>query len=181
MRKSISIIGLVTLLAMVSGCANDPFIRPPQLSLLSIYGGELHHQLIGLQRLGVQVVQYGGNVRIIILSDDLFDFNSSNISYPRGAMILDSVIAFIHAYGNVPITVTAYSDNVFTPTEALKLTCRQAKSVIGFLWSRGIVFDRLDAMGVGHSFPIATNGNSNGSAYNRHVEINMPVIPVMQR
>ena len=88
MRKSISIIGLVALFAMVSSCGNDPFIRPPQLSLLSIYGGELHHQLIALQRLGVQVVQYGGNVRIIILSDDLFEFNSSNLKYPEAAMIL---------------------------------------------------------------------------------------------
>ena len=38
---------------------------------------------------------------------------------------------FIHAYGEMPTTVTAYADNVYTPSEALKLTCAQAKRLPG--------------------------------------------------
>jgi outer membrane protein OmpA-like peptidoglycan-associated protein len=136
-----------------------------------------YHLLDILQRDGVQVIQYGDTLRIIIPSDRLFEFDSANI-YPYAPRILDNVLIFLSRYGIAPIVINAYTDDVLSPRASLALTRMQAKAIAGYLWTHGIPFDKVNPMGMGSSDPIATNGNSRGSAYNRRIELVLPVVAI---
>jgi len=137
------------------------------------YTSEIRY-LKRLKKDGVHVVQIGDHVRIVIPSDRIFALNSATI-LPRYYPILLDVTQFVENYGTVPITVTAYSDNVGSEVTKLNLTTRQAKSVVAFFWSHGIPYNYLKAIGNGSINPIASNLNPTGSYHNRRVEVTFPI------
>lgn len=143
------------------------------------YSMSTAHLLRTLQCEGVQVVQIGQYVRIIMPADLLFEFNSATI---RNSAVpaLDTVLLFMSRYGTVPLTITGYSDNVLPTDTAMLLTSRQAKSVAAYFWSHGIPFNMVYPIGRGSESSIASNGNSIGSYYNRRIEITFKSIPLHQ-
>ncbi len=137
---------------------------------VGIYGHSTVHWLKQLQSDGVQVIQTGYIVTIVIPSDKIFIFNTDSI-LPRSYPILADVTHFIQNYGPVNITVNGYTDNVGSTTASLNLSIGQAKSVLAYLWSEGIPSSNLRAVGHGQENPIADNIDSIGSTWNRRIEI----------
>jgi len=128
------------------------------------------HWLHKLRDHGVTVIQTGQKVKIVIPSDKLFILGTDSL-LPQSYPILSDVTQFIENYGRVYITVTGYTDNVGSTLNNLKLSQRQAKSVLAFFWSHGIPSSNLRAAGHGHANPIGANYTSIGSAYNRRIEV----------
>lgn len=143
---------------------------------LGAWAGRTAHELEILRRDRVQVVQVGQWVRIIIPADKLFLVGSSELE-PRAVPILNHVIHFIRRYGEVPIYVYAFSDDVYRYERSLRLTNQQARQVGGYLWARGgHPFYHITAIGLGRKYDVASNGYPVGSAFNRRIEIIMPVL-----
>jgi outer membrane protein OmpA-like peptidoglycan-associated protein len=146
--------------------------------LTSGYLRSTYHELEKLKREGVQVVQVGQNLRVIIPVDRIFEFNSAEIR-PSAIPVLNRVVTFIQRYGSVPIIINAYSDNVLATKQSLLLSQQQAKTIAGYLWSHGVVFDKVNPAGLGKINTIASNNTPTGSAFNRRVELLMPVADVI--
>lgn len=125
---------------------------------------------------GVQVVQVGQTLRIIIPSDKIFRIGATTIE-THGYKILDDVAMFLMRYGNVPLTIYAFSDRVYDDDTAFKITARQARRVSGYLWAKGRPFYHLRPEGMGNRYQVASSKNPIGSAYNRRIEIIAPVLP----
>lgn len=128
------------------------------------------HWLKVLQADGVQVIQVGHKVTIVIPSDKIFIIHTSKLR-PHHHYILYDVSQFIENYGPVCVTVNAYTDNVGSTLDNYRLSVSQAKSVLGFLWSHGIPSSRLRSVGHGRADPIAENTDPQGSAWNRRIEL----------
>lgn len=128
------------------------------------------HWLKRLQADGVQVIQTGYLVRIVIPSDKIFIIGTDSIN-PHSYPILSDVAHFIENYGNVNLTVSCFTDNVGGPDASLYLSNDQAKSVVAYLWSVGFPSGNLRAFGFGQDQPIADNIDSIGAAWNRRIEI----------
>jgi len=143
---------------------------------IGTYLASTHRQLSILEDLGVQVIQIGDTLRVIIPSDRIFKFDSAAIK-PEGYEILDCVAYFLSRYGNVPITVIAYTDNVRCPRKNFLLSREQAQCIVTYLWSHGIPYECLRAIGKGETFPVASNGDPIGSFYNRRIVLSLPVVP----
>lgn len=137
---------------------------------VGIYGHSTVHWLKKLQADGVQVIQTGYIVNIIIPTDKIFIIHTDSI-LPQSYPILSDVAQFIQNYGRVNLTVNGYTDDVGSTNGALNLSIGQAKSVLAYLWSTGIPSGNMRAVGHGQSNPIADNIDSIGSAMNRRVEI----------
>lgn len=70
-----------------------------------------------------------------------------------------------------PITVEGYTDSRGSDSFNQQLSQKRAEAVRGYLVSRGVPQERIQAAGRGEASPIATNDTADGRASNRRVEI----------
>lgn len=130
---------------------------------------ELRNMLVGT---GVQVVQNGNAIQLVMASDVTFRTNQSEVRqgfYP----VLNSVAVVLRKYDRNNITITGYTDNVGNPSYNQSLSERRASSVGGYLVAQGISPNRIFTDGMGERHPIASNATANGRAMNRRVVITL--------
>lgn len=119
----------------------------------------------------VQVIQSPERLRVILYSDVCFQSNRQLTA--ECAEQLSNTMKTIKRYGDGLIQVVGYTDDIYDPETAEKLSQRQADTVVAFLWSKGIGSQRLRAIGFGAHDPIASNRSVSASANNRRVEITL--------
>jgi outer membrane protein OmpA-like peptidoglycan-associated protein len=109
---------------------------------------------------------------VITLSGEVL-FASGQSSLLPGAMAkLDEVAdALTKSNPESRIVVEGHTDSQGKAAFNEELSFRRAQSVRDYLANHGIASDRISAKGMGSSRPIATNGNPEGRANNRRVEI----------
>ena len=117
----------------------------------------------------IQVIQSPDRLRIILYSDVCFQGNGRLTA--ECSQQLATAMKVIKQYGDGLIQVVAYTDDVYDPQTAAKISQRQAETVVAFLWSKGIGSQRLRAVGFGDHDSIASNQSVKASAANRRVEI----------
>ena len=101
----------------------------------------------------------------------LFDSGKSQIK-PGSDATLAELAKVLQDNPSLRIDVIGHTDNVGREDSNLALSAARAQAVNGALVSRfGIAPDRLNALGRGASQPVADNGNEEGRARNRRVEI----------
>jgi hypothetical protein len=87
--------------------------------------------------------------------------------------ILDELAATLHAAPGIAIRVAAHLDRRDGLEAAKTVTRRVAEGVIDELVRRGIVRERLEAIGLGSEMPVADNRTAAGRARNRRVEFTL--------
>lgn len=73
--------------------------------------------------------------------------------------------------GDKQMTVEGYTDSRGTDSFNEQLSQRRADAVRGYLVTRGVPSDRIQAVGRGEASPVASNDSPEGRANNRRVEI----------
>jgi outer membrane protein OmpA-like peptidoglycan-associated protein len=71
------------------------------------------------------------------------------------------------------IQISGHTDNVGKVSDNLTLSIKRAKSVTGYLSSKGINPKRISFKGYGSSRPIAVNNTEQGKATNRRTELSI--------
>ncbi len=99
-----------------------------------------------------------------------YDFNKATIR-PDSEPTLDKVLALLQARPDLKLEVQGHTDNVGDDAYNQKLSEARAASVLTWLTGKGVVAGRLSATGYGMKQPIADNGNDEGRAKNRRVEL----------
>jgi outer membrane protein OmpA-like peptidoglycan-associated protein len=158
-------------------CCPGYHCLPPEIPnhrVTTHYTGDNRCGLINhLAEQGVQVVELGHKVNIILFTDDCFVTNTPYIRescYP----IMDNIVCLLQCYRTVPITVTGYTDNVGDECRNWQLSKNLADSVVAYLWSHGVPLEYImPARGRGCCDPIASRHTPGGNAYNRRVEIDL--------
>ena len=72
--------------------------------------------------------------------------------------------------------MAGYTDSTGSAEFNQKLSERRASTVAMYLHGRGVVQERLAAIGYGEQHPVAGNGDAEGRAKNRRVEITLEPI-----
>ncbi len=85
--------------------------------------------------------------------------------------MLDSVALVAKEYDKTLIEAAGHTDSTGSEDYNQDLSGRRARTVTGYLRSRGIRADRLIAVGVGEMRPMAGNDSVEGRARNRRVEL----------
>ena len=102
----------------------------------------------------------------------LFDTGKSSIKAESTSVMVD-IIQILTEYPNANFTVEGHTDSVGSEISNQKLSEARANSVRDFLINKGILPNRLTAIGYGEEKPIASNTTNNGRKQNRRVEINL--------
>jgi len=99
----------------------------------------------------------------------LFRSNDAQL-LPAAQTKLDDVAVALLTNGR-PVSIEGYTDSKGSQSRNIDLSQRRAESVRTYLITRGLPADRVVAKGMGPDRPIADNGNAEGRANNRRVEI----------
>lgn len=154
---------------VLAGCT--PYGSTAHWSSAQVY--PLEGKLSLMKRLAaydVQVVEQGDHLRIIIPSDDFFDVDKSALWMSKEPA-LELVAKLVLLYGNTPVLVQGFSNNIENEASNMKRTTQQANDVAAVLWSYGVDQRRLRVQGYASKFPIANNRTVEGRRYNHRVEI----------
>jgi outer membrane protein OmpA-like peptidoglycan-associated protein len=128
-----------------------------------------------LEGTGVSVTRNGDNIILNMPSAITFDVNSSALK-ASFFDVLDSVNLVLKEYESTLVTVAGHTDSSGADDYNMTLSQQRAQTVAQYLQSRGVVAERLAAVGYGETRPVAGNDTAEGKARNRRVEITLDPI-----
>ena len=128
-----------------------------------------------LEGTGVRVAREGNDIRLIMPGDVTFATDSADLN-SRFFEVLDSVAIVLQEYKSTLVTVAGYTDSTGTAEHNQKLSEHRASTVAMYLHGRGVIQQRLAAIGYGEQRPVASNNTAEGRAKNRRVEITLEPI-----
>ncbi len=107
---------------------------------------------------------------VLTLGDVLFDTGKATLK--SGAQeTLGRLTTFLQRNPNERVIIEGYTDSTGTEEFNQALSQRRAQAVSNVLLSQGIPSDRVQPIGKGQSFPVATNATEAGRQQNRRVEV----------
>jgi outer membrane protein OmpA-like peptidoglycan-associated protein len=119
------------------------------------------------KQLPVKVTERG---LVLTLGDVFFAFDKADVR-PRGRVIIDKIAEFLYKNQERTVSIEGHTDSRGSDEYNRDLSQRRADSVRFLLISSGIDSSRIQAKGMGESYPIASNDNDGGRQLNRRVEI----------
>jgi outer membrane protein OmpA-like peptidoglycan-associated protein len=109
---------------------------------------------------------------IVMPYDVTFGFNQYELKTDFNE-VLNAVAEAIKMAPELSVEVVGHTDNIGTAKYNQKLSEKRAKTVAGYLISKGVDKSRLEIKAKGFDEPVATNDTEEGRAKNRRVEINI--------
>lgn len=132
--------------------------------------------LSALRQEGVQVIQLGETLRLVMQSDEVFAPNSANI-VPAYRQVLTDVAGLMATYDITSVKIAAHSDKRSPEKYQTALTTQQAQSVSKFLWSKGVAARLMYAKGYEGSQPVDSSASASARNNNRRVEVSFQYYP----
>lgn len=123
-----------------------------------------------------QLVENERGLVITLSSGVIFATGKSEV-LPAAAQRLNAVAAFLKTSPERTITVEGHTDNVGSDNFNMALSQARADAVRIYLIGQGVMADKIRAVGMGETQPIATNGTNEGRTTNRRVEIVLAKLP----
>jgi len=128
---------------------------------------------------GVEVQRQGDQIKLIMPGNITFATDSANIA-PSFYQPLNNLAGSLKEFNQNQIEIVGYTDSTGSRQHNMDLSQRRAQSVATYLTSQGVSGANLSARGAGPDSPVASNGDANGRAQNRRVEVNLKAIPGQQ-
>lgn len=125
-----------------------------------------------LQGTGVQVRREGDRIELIMPGNITFETDRHDIRadfYP----VLDSVAIVLKEFDQTAVKVSGHTDSTGSEAYNQRLSERRADSVRRYLLNRDLAEGRVQAVGYGPRYPIASNDNAAGREANRRVELEL--------
>jgi outer membrane protein OmpA-like peptidoglycan-associated protein len=174
--------------AVVGLASGDDAVERRQRALIGAGVGALAGGAIGnymdrqeaelraeLQGTGVSVTRIGDNITLNMPGNVTFATDSSDLS-PAFFDVLTSVGKVLEEFDQTIVEVAGHTDSTGSDTYNQSLSVRRSTSVASYLQSQGVDSQRLIAIGLGETMPVADNSTQAGRQANRRVEITM--VPV---
>ena len=107
---------------------------------------------------------------VLTIGDVLFETDKAEL-LPGAQATIDRLATFMLEYPDRRVLVEGHTDSRGSGEYNLSLSERRADAVRFALVKRGIDIDRVRAIGLGESYPVAGNDSAAGRQQNRRVEI----------
>jgi len=99
-----------------------------------------------------------------------FDLDSARIR-PDSARTLGQILKLLQNRTSLRLSIEGHTDSTGAASYNRALSERRARAVVAWLAAQGIAADRLRAVGMGESVPVADNATPQGRALNRRVAL----------
>ncbi len=128
-----------------------------------------------LQGTGVSVTRMGDNITLNMPGNVTFDTDSAALR-PQFFGVLNSVGKVLTEYDKTVVEVAGHTDSTGSDSHNMQLSQRRANTVGEYLYTQGIMDQRIISVGMGEHYPVADNSTPEGRQLNRRVEITL--VPV---
>lgn len=125
-----------------------------------------------LQGTGVSVTRIGDNITLNMPGNVTFDTDSAALR-PQFFGVLNSVGKVLTEYDKTVVEVAGHTDSTGSDSYNMQLSQRRANTVGEYLYTQGIMDQRIISVGMGEHHPIADNSTVEGRQLNRRVEITL--------
>jgi len=125
-----------------------------------------------LQGTGVSVTRIGDNITLNMPGNVTFDTDSAALR-PQFFGVLNSVGKVLTEYDKTVVEVAGHTDSTGSDSHNMALSQRRANTVGEYLYTQGIMDQRIMTVGMGEHRPIADNSTTEGRQLNRRVEITL--------
>ena len=125
-----------------------------------------------LQGTGVSVTRIGDNITLNMPGNVTFDTDSAALR-PQFFGVLNSVGKVLTEYDKTVVEVAGHTDSTGSDSHNMALSQRRANTVGEYLYTQGIMDQRIMTVGMGEHHPVADNSTSEGRQLNRRVEITL--------
>jgi outer membrane protein OmpA-like peptidoglycan-associated protein len=173
--KFFGIFRITLILIFLAGCASKMASQAPEVTR-SIQIAQLSQQL---EASGAKVIQTGQQVRIIFLSDSLFNAQSANLtsSHPK---TLDTLAELMKQLETTFVQISAHTDAKSKQFQNKALSTAQAQTVADYLWSQGLDARIFYSVGYGATDDVSKGFPGNSSQrLNRRVEVDFQYLPLL--
>lgn len=130
---------------------------------------KLREQLAGT---GVQVRREGDVLHLVMPGNITFETSKYNIR-SQFIPVLSSVSQVLKEFDKTSITVSGHTDSTGSAELNQTLSEQRASSVKSQLVSLSVASGRINAIGYGKRYPVASNGTAQGRESNRRVELKL--------
>lgn len=107
---------------------------------------------------------------LVTFGDVLFDLNKSELK-PSGMRGVQKLAQFLQENPERKVVVEGYTDSTGSDSYNQQLSERRAESVRRALTRAGVDPQRIQAVGYGEEYPVASNDSPSSRAMNRRVEV----------
>lgn len=107
---------------------------------------------------------------LVTFGDVLFDLNKAELK-PDGMRDVQKLADFLNQNPERMVVVEGYTDSTGSDPYNQALSERRAESVRRALTRAGVDMQRIQAVGYGKAYPVASNASTSGRAMNRRVEV----------
>lgn len=107
---------------------------------------------------------------LVTFGDVLFDFDKAELK-PAGMRGVQKLAQFLNENPERQIIVEGYTDSVGSETYNQQLSERRAEAVRRALTHAGVSSQRIQSVGYGELYPVASNDSPSSRAMNRRVEV----------
>ena len=125
-----------------------------------------------LQGTGVSVTRMGDNITLNMPGNVTFDTDSAALR-PQFFGVLNSVGKVLTEYDKTVVEVAGHTDSTGSDSHNMQLSQRRANTVGEYLYTQGIMDQRIISVGMGEHHPVADNSTPEGRQLNRRVEITL--------
>lgn len=119
---------------------------------------------------GVDVRREGETINLVVPGAISFATNSAKLT-PNFYESLSKVAASLKEYPDSTVQIVGHTDSTGQAAYNQQLSVNRANAVVIYLSAQGVSQQRMQAVGMGPSQPVADNGTADGRAQNRRVEI----------
>jgi outer membrane protein OmpA-like peptidoglycan-associated protein len=120
----------------------------------------------------LEVVDETENKRTLLLTNVQFYTNSSDL-LPSSRNELDRIVDYLKENKSIKATILGHTDNKGNKKKNLSLSQKRAEAVMEYIVEKGVVRQRLQAIGKGDTEPKASNTTAEGRLMNRRVEVEL--------
>lgn len=107
---------------------------------------------------------------VVTLGDVMFAVDRAELT-AGGQRSLDQLVTAIQSDPEVQLNIEGHTDSTGGRDYNLSLSQRRAESVRNYLTRRGVDAARIQSMGLGPDYPVASNSTEAGRQQNRRVEV----------
>jgi outer membrane protein OmpA-like peptidoglycan-associated protein len=107
---------------------------------------------------------------LVTLGDMLFDVDKADLK-PSGMRAVQKLASFLNDNPERQLVIEGYTDSTGSESYNQQLSERRAESVKRALTQAGVDSRRIQVVGYGEQYPVASNNTASGRAQNRRVEV----------